>query len=267
MKSRLQCATALVVLLSSCVSHRYVYSPVSPNLPYFNDKHQIQSSMVYSGNGGLEKGNGMDIQAAYSFAKNWAITAGYLFKKEYGKDLTREVFDSTMIKYRRNLTQFGAGYFIPLNPQKSITFNIYGTALFGKFRQNESGIKNSDLISRYHYNNITGFAIQPSIHFMPEDFFHFAIFIRNSWLHYGGLSTNFLPDEYATLDYQYLDNKTRSFFESGYDLQFGVPKLPWLKLTHSVSFCQNSHVDYSRLRSRWMTASLGLSFQFSAKRK
>jgi len=141
---------SMCYLLSCITTERYIYSASPANSPFFNEKGQSELAGYYSSTGRTQTGgfaNGFDIHGAYSIGNHWALTARYFNRKE--EDFNNEnrynyniPFDTSVIRYKRNLFSVGAGFFIPLNPAKTITLNMYGGMDFGKFSFTENGWEN-----------------------------------------------------------------------------------------------------------------------------
>ncbi|HET7116561.1 MAG TPA: hypothetical protein VFI29_08730 [Hanamia sp.] len=258
--------------LLSCTTRRYVYSASPANSPYFNKKGESELAGYFSSSApNLPRGyaNGFDLHGAYAISDHWALTTGYFNRKE--KDIgmynSNMPFDSSVIRYKRKLFGVGAGYFIAVNPKKTITFNMYGGMDFGKFSFTENGWENGIPGDRFHNSNITKWFIQPSINFMPGRYFHASIILKNSFVHYGGITTSYTTDE---LDYYSLNkiaNKTIYFIEPAWDIQLGLPEIPWLKVDMMWSFVSTHIFDNTLLDVRGLNFSIGLSTDLSQIRK
>ncbi|MEO6869678.1 MAG: hypothetical protein ABI168_08540, partial [Ginsengibacter sp.] len=117
--------------------------------------------------------------------------------------------------------------------------------------------------SRFYNVNVVKYYIQPSIHFMPGKFFRFAFYIKPTFVHYGRFSTNYLKDEYEYFNFDRLYRSTLTFMEIGYDLQIGIPGVPWLFIEHSVSGVSRQVAQNSHLLSRGGNVSIGLNINFA----
>src|SRR6188474_2639221 len=107
----------LCIIMISCRTPRFIYSPAPPNNPYFREKGESKIAAYYSTAADendlqQEYNDGLDLQAAYAVSDHFALTADYFKRneKDVFKDYDRSLFDSSVIRYDRNLTNFGAGY-------------------------------------------------------------------------------------------------------------------------------------------------------------
>jgi len=263
----------------SCRTPRYVYAPAPPNNPFFQKKGDSKLAGYYSGNEGNSniaavvstgrKSNGFDMQAAYAITNHWAVTAAVFSRKEEDVFPNKQsnIFDSSVVNYKRSIIEFGGGYFVPLNHQKTITFNLYGGMGLGRFIIDDAGKDaNGSLYARNHKSGIIKWYIQPGLNFMLSEYFKFSLLLgRLSFVHYANIKTNYTDDE---LKYFYLDkisNQTLAFLEPGTSIQIGIPQLPWLKIDGSVTLTSALPDNYPNVR--WLNGSIGLSFDFSKSRK
>ena len=259
--------------LSSCTTYRYIYAASPANSPYFNEKGQSKLAGYYSNNiGGSQMrgyAEGFDIHGAYAIGNHWALTAGYFNRKEEDSNINNYniPFASSAIRYKRNLLGVGAGYFIAVNPAKTITFNLYGGMDFGKFSFTENGLENGIPGERFHNSNITKWFFQPSVNFMPGKYFRASLIFKKSFVHYGGITTNYTADELAYYSLDAIANKTVFFSEPALDMQFGVPPVHWLKFELMWSSISNPIYENTRLAVRSFNFSMGLCIDFSKMRE
>lgn len=265
----------IAVACCSCSSPRFIYSPSPPNNPYFQEKGDSKISAFYSSGGSNnklmdEKNDGIDLQAAYAISNNWALTAGFFQRKE--KDIyspaSYNFFDSSILNYKRHITDFGGGYFFPLDRKESVFFNLYGGMGFGKFSFTDNGIDKTGInYSRYHSSSITKWFIQSSLNALAGDYFRAAFIAKFSFVHYGNISTSYTSDE---LQYFFLDrirNKTISYFEPTFNIQFGIPSIDWVKVDGGFTFSSDPFEEISKIQARSFMASIGLSFDFFKMKK
>lgn len=259
----------------SCNTPRFVYSPSPPNNPYFKEKGESKLSAYYSSGGDDNKrtghkNNGFDLQAAYALSNNWALTAGFFDRKE--KDVYQygnyNYFDSSVVSYKRNITDFGGGYFISLDKRRSVFFAIYGGLGFGKFSFTDNGIDKARVnYTRFHNSAVTKWFVQPSLNLIASDYFRASFIAKFSFLHYGNISTSYTTDE---LQFYWLDkikNKTVSYVEPAFNMQFGVPPVDWVKVEGGFTFSSDPFYKNSQIQARGFNASIGLSFDFTKLRK
>ena len=265
----------LLILLNACSNPRYVYAPAPPNNPYFKQKGDSKISAYYAagGNDGSSSGeqnHGFDVQAAYAITGHWALTADYFSRKE--KDVYNYyqygLFDSSVVSYRRNMVSIGGGYFFGLNKRRKITFNIYGGAGLGKFSISDKGIDDSaSVYTRFHRANVVKWYIQPGFNFMPGNYFWCSFTTRFVFTRYPTVNTSYSYPELDGLNLLNLANRTLSFFEPSFNIQFGIPSCPWLKInsgfTLSANLTRIRKDDYVNYHSRTLTAFAGLNFDLS----
>jgi hypothetical protein len=259
----------IVFALSSCSTFRYIYSASPANNPYFTRKGETKLTGYYSSGGNntrLEKADGFDLQAAYAIGDHWAVTTGYFNRREldiYPYSRYNSPFDSSKINYKRNLFDIGGGYFVALNQKKTITFNLYGGIASGKFSFEDNGTNNGANYNRFHNSNITKWFFQPSVNFMPGKYFRFAVILKTSFVHYGNIQTSYTREEQKYFSLDRIANQTLTFGEPEYNIQFGLPKYPWVKLDAAVSGASHHFSTDSQLDIRGNNTSIGLTFDFS----
>lgn len=137
------------------------------------------------------------MQAAYAFADHWAVTTSDFHRKEknvYGSNYN-SIYDTSTVRYKRNLIDLGVGYFVSLNRKKTITFNLYAGAATGKFSINDYGLLDSSDYSRFHNSHITKWYFQPSFNFSPSGNFRLSYVVKSSYIHYNHIETSYTQDE------------------------------------------------------------------------
>jgi hypothetical protein len=255
--------------LTSCSTYRYIYTASPANNPVFTQKGESKISGYYSTSSGDNSNNsyahGFDMQGAYAVANNWAITASYLNRKE--KDIYGEaynIFDNSLVNYKRNLFEFGGGYFIPANKAKTITVNMYGGYGTGKFSFTDDGLtSDSATYSRYHQSNISKWYIQPAINFLPGTYFRIAFAMKFSFVKYHNIETNYSPDELEYFSLQNLGKRSHNFTEPSLSFQLGIPKIPWVKIDAVFSGVNNRRILNIGGDIRTFNFSIGLNMNLS----
>jgi hypothetical protein len=267
-------AIAVITLLSSCSTYRYIYSASPPNNPYFTKKRESKLTAYYSAAGSTapsankETADGLDLHGAYAISDHWALTAAYYNRREkdiyeYSRDNTP--FNSSLVKYKRNLFETGGGYFVPLNQKKTFTFNLYGGVAFGKFSIDDNGMNNGQDYRRYHKAAITKWFFQPSINFMPGRYVRLSFVVKSSYVHYGNIRTSYSAEELQDLSLAIITNRTLNFIEPAWNFQFGLPEYPWIKVDWTLSGITIQPASTQNIRAN--NVSIGLSVDFSKMRK
>lgn len=275
----------MVITLSccfcSCNTNRYIYSASSPNNPYFTKKGESKLTACYStiGKSYSSLSNcdpssesnrtgssvGWDLLGGYAVTNHFSFIAGYYNKSE--KDIYRHSgnfspFNSSTVKYKRHLFETGGGYFVALNPKKTITFNFYAGVGGGKFSFEDHGIDTSNhSYGRYHSANITKLFLQPSFNFMPGNYVRFSFVLKRSFVHYGNIHTSYTAEELRDFSLDHIANQTLVFYEPAWNIQFGLPEYPWIKLDLTESVVTGEPFYTNSIRH--MNLSIGLTVDFS----
>lgn len=257
----------VITVLSSCSNpYRYIYTATPPNNPYFIQKGESKLAGYYSNASDSHEANtkqsgGWDFQGAYAISNHLALTAGYLNRIETDGN---HVYNSEdyFIKYKRNLFDIGAGYFLALDNKKKTTINLYGGVAFGtfSFTDTEYGASHKSAITKPYF--------QPSLNYSASSNFRMSFGSRFSFVHYGNIETSYSPSQILELNLDLIDDRTIFFFEPAFNVQFGVKEFPAAKV--DISFSGTSKpfpTEYVTLRSRTSSFSIGLSFDISKLRK
>ena len=263
-------------ILFSCTTYRYINSASPPNVPLFKEKGESKVTAYYSGEGGSDitqkYAHGFDVHGAYALSNHWAVTAGYFFRREKDYYTTRNsIFDSSDVRYKRNILDVGAGYFVFLDASKKISANIYAGIGEGNFSINDAGFNDSLAYNRFHNSSITKWYIMPSLNFFSSQSFRFSFATKFSFVHYGKIQTSYTGYELSYFGLDKIANTTLYFFEPAFSFQFGSREVPWLGINIVSSFTSDyhSHDDYneSHLNVRGANLSIGLSADFSKMKK
>ena len=255
----------VMTCLSSCTTpYRYIYTATPPNNPYFIEKGESKLAGYYSNSWNNEdvstrKSGGWDFQGAYAISNHWAVTAGYLHRREIdGYSDYNSNSEGFLINYKRDLFDIGAGYFLALDKKKVLTFNLYGGVALGKFSFTDGDY------NRFHKSSITKPYFQPSLNYMPTPNFRMSFGSRFSFVHYGNIQTNYTPDEINELALSLIDNRTIFYIEPAFNMQFGFRAYPGAKVDFTISGTSRPFKDERiLLYSRTSNVSIGLSFDIS----
>ena len=102
---------------------------------------------------------------------------------------------------------------------------------------------------------------------MPGNYVRFSFAAKFSYVHYGKVQTSYTFDELTYFGLDEIANKTVHFFEPSFNIQFGVPEYPWIKIDTEVSGTSYYHSGSPHLNVRSSNGSIGLSFDFSKMKK
>lgn len=229
---------SLVFMLYSCTTPRYAYSPSAQNVPVLTKKGDAQAGGYYSTNFvGEEKRDGQlidnrsrgtDLQAAAAITDHFAVQAGYFYRWEK----TTGGSDSVTVRYKRNLTELGIGYFLPVNNNQNVIFQIFVGAGLGKFSFTDVGRTNNN----FHEANITKVYIQPAFLFKTKGSFTSSIGMRASILNYSRIKTNYSASQLDDYRLDSLNSRGKIFFEPGFTGNFGLKGVPALRFSFHGGF-------------------------------
>jgi hypothetical protein len=260
------------MVFASCDTPRYAYSPTAHNVPLFTKKGDSKLAAYYSNNGvssnSDDNGNeydrntahGLDAQGAIALSNNIAVSASYYYRSEKANQDNNGNNESTNIKYKRNLFEFGAGYFTPLDKKQHMLFQVYAGAGFGKTTINENGTDfNLSAYTRYYNTSLTKFYLEPSITFKtPKDIFAATIATRGSVIKFGNIKTDYTRSERSDYNLDSLNRYAVLFFEPSFVGSLGAPSLPGMRLEFQFGLSllyDKSFIDY-----RPFNFSIGLVF-------
>ncbi len=282
-----------IVVFSSCTvqrANRIVYETPAANVPNLTQKGDAKVTGYFSLNGvedGIGEYNpqqvgvnstGYDVQAAYAITDNWTVLGGYSQKYltqlyKYDTNLYRpnylppgsvsttafNGFDSSVIKYQTSVFQLGAGYNLPLNQRKTITFSWYAGFDFGKLTMNDAGLDSAKkAYTRYYSVKTVKPWLQAAFNFgnstKPVSL---SIGGRLSVLGYGNPNTNY---SYQEFDYFYFDRlNSQSFLllEPWINAQAMLPGVKWLRLDGQI--CLSNNLGAHTPKTSTINGSIGLT--------
>ncbi len=247
------------LLLPSCYSPRYVYSPAAHNVPVLIKKGDSKLAFNYSFNptASAVKANvptkgrvrGFDVQGAYAISKHWAMQLNYFNRTERNAgDFDAGTRDSVVLNYKRNLIEIGGGYFHVLNGNSKAILQIFGGVGFGKSNFTDVGRNQNNIYrNKFHNMQVTKIFIQPAFMVRTKGSFSAAFSSRNSLIFFKNIHTDY---DAAELNRYKLDSLTispRLFWEPAVVNNFGFKKLPGLQLEFQMGFSflmSRRFVDY-----------------------
>lgn len=257
-----------LLLFGACRSPRYVYAPSLPTNPFFEEKGETRIAGFYAGAGGSSEGEylytGYELQAAYAFANNWAVTFAHGHRKEFdlaGRDqgYSADYFNSSNIFYKRRMTDIGAGYFMAVDREQAIYIGLYGGMGFGYFTMRENGLDRDSLNYSGQYNgHLAKVYLQPTVSIHAGEFFKFGLSARISSVHFKEQKNNYTQQESEALGLPRIRNRRHNFFEPAIHAQFQIPTMKWIKLEGGFQFSTDTYLNV--LEARSFTPFVGLSF-------
>ncbi|MBC7936963.1 MAG: hypothetical protein H7Y86_16570 [Rhizobacter sp.] len=226
-------------LLTSCYTPRYVYSPAAQNVPLLTEKGDSKLGVVYSTNlTGTRtidnqrfkgKSNGVDIHGAYALNKKFALQANFFSRSEINGGDFIGVRDSAVIRYKRHLTEIGAGYYTRLSEGElgQVFFQVFAGGGFGKFSFTDNGRNNNgDQTLNFHEATVSKFYIQPAIMVQNKKKSLVAVSSRFSIINYTRIQTDYDANELAIYELAAIDDGPVVFWEPSFINAIGFGKLP-----------------------------------------
>jgi hypothetical protein len=216
-------------------------------------------------NNNKDHNNGLDIQASYAVSKNFAFTAS--FSKKWERDIYNNNwgingyanYDSSVVRYKRQNWQIGAGYFFPFNLNKS-SFSIYGFVGMGTTRINDLGLEDTIEYNHYHNSNNLIYSIQPAINLGLKSKLTSSIITRLTFVKNYNIWTSYSIDELVNTGLY--DIHSLVYFALGYNLRWSpFTKVPWLNFEGQY-LSSNYTGRFPRTSySRGYNASIGVSIE------
>jgi len=239
----------LLLTAVSCSTPRYVYSPSAQNVPVLAKKGDSKIGAVYSTNlTGEQKLNGdvvdnrsrgVDVHGAIAITDHFAVQASYFYRWEK----TSGGSDSTTLRYNRNLTEIGIGYYIPMTNKKNVIFQLFGGAGLGKF----SFTDHTKTSFNFHEADITKIYLQPAFLFRSKGSFTSSVSLRSSIIQYRNIKTNYSASQLNDYHLDSLGNRARIFFEPAFTGSFGFKNFPGFRIEFQggLSFlASRRYLDY-----------------------
>jgi hypothetical protein len=262
---------------------RYIHSASPANINNFTKKGDSKLNATYFGDGKSENG-GVQIQAAYAFSNHWAAMASYTNKWEKqivrydttrfyrqglftGPIIETNVFDSSVIKYKRSDYEFGLGYFYPVGNNSKTIFYIYGGLGFGKQTMTDNGLDSNNVgYSRYYTGNISNYFLQFGYNFRASNNVCLSLGNKLTTVVFKEVTSNYSKQE---ADYFYLnkvDNNSVFMWQPYMNFQIGLQKYQWVKLEMQI-LLTGSNLGYEYPKASNLSSSIGLSFDISKMKK
>ena len=249
MKMNATLLTALIaVIFCSCYTPRYMYSPAAHNVPVLvkqgDSKLAANYSTDLSGNPftgsssqrDRKKSEGYDLQAAVAITNNIAIQGSYFNRTERNKGTDDNYLDSTVINYKRELTEVGLGYFKTIGRREKVIFQVFAGGGKGRFRFTDNGKdQNNIFYTRFHQADVVKIYLQPAFIFRVQENFALSVSSRVSFISFRNIKTDYDASELASYQLDDLAGGYRTFWEPGFVNTFGFNKLKGVKFEYQFS--------------------------------
>jgi hypothetical protein len=270
MKTKFLIAGSMIMILSSCYTPRFAYSPTAHNVPVLTERNDSKLAFNYSTNAdsrssddkySRNRANGYDVQGAYAITSHVGLQGSYFsrYEKTISNASNDNYFDSSVISYNRHLFEFGAGYFTPIDTRQKIFFQVFGGVGFGKFDFTDNGKDiNQNIYHRFHNADITKFYLEPAIIFRNTEVFAASLSTRFSLVNFRNIQTNYIQPEKEHFKLDSLDRYSSIFFEPAFVNSYGFNKLPGLRIEYQLGLSllmSREILDYRRFNF-----SIGLVF-------
>lgn len=237
--------------LQGCYLPRYAYSPSPNNVPVITEKKETKLGAYYSQNLSNHS-RGLDLQAAVAVSSRWAVQGAYFYRREMNTGRTFE--DSSTIKYKRLAFEAALGYYIPLNQEKNIWFQVFAGGGRGKTKIDDQTVDvNNNSVMRYYIANLNKLYIQPAFLFTFNGKISVALSSRITKIAFTNQHTNYTSENLVSYQLNLL-HKSILFWEPALVQSFEFTVLPGVRFDYQLGF--SARLNEVLISSR--------SFNFSA---
>lgn len=233
-----------ILIFTSCYTPRYVYSPSAHNVPVMKQKGDAKlaasfATSLSTRNQGDNKSSGYDLQSAYATGKHLAFQLNYYHRNERnGGSFDIDNRDSSVIRYKRDLTEFGIGYYKTIGDRGMAWFQVFAGAGTGKFQFTDDGRDASfNYHSRFHKARVTRYFLQPAFMVNTKQHYTASLSSRFSLVRFHGIETSYSATEQDNYKLDSLTYKSHLFWEPAVINTFGFKKLPGVLLEVQAGFC------------------------------
>ncbi len=265
---RLFFLVVVIVFFASCDTPRYAYSPNAHNVPLLAKQGDSKVSANYSTNADVQesdnnynrnRSNGYDLQGAIAVTNNIAIQGSYFSRREksYGNSYNA---DTSTVRYKRSMYEFGAGYFTSIHKKQKVFFQVFAGVGFGKLGITDIGSDfNGTPFNRFYNSDIRKYYLEPAIIFRNKEVFAASLSTRFSVIDFKNVRTDYSLEEKQNYHLDSLNRFATVFFEPAFVNSYGFNKLPGLRIEYqlglSLALDPDAIMDY-----RPFNFSLGLVF-------
>ena len=250
---------AVSVMLVSCYTPRYMYSPTAQNVPILVKAGDSKLAAAYStdlswlptdngsNDNSNDRSNGFDLQGAVAVTNNFALQANYAKRTEYNND-NENYRDSSGIRYNRRLAEFGLGYFNSIHRNDKVLFQVFAGMGTGRSSFTDKGMDfNNVFYERHHQADMLKVYVQPAIIFRPRENFVLSVSSKLNFINFRNIKTDYTDAELNTYQLNDLPHSSRTFWEPAFTNSFGFNKLPGVRFEYQFSAAlqvDERHIDY-----------------------
>jgi hypothetical protein len=248
----------ICIIISSCYSPRYVYSPPTQNIPQLNKKGDINLAGYFAAGGGSSSHQypglysynlGMDVHVTYALSDHFGLMVNKYNRWEKNDGANDfNPGDSAIVNYHRALTEFAAGYFTSSKRDRGNNFfQVFGGVAFGKFRIRESSLNNGFPFTRFHNSNITKLFVQPGFIFGQKRNFSTSFSSRLNAIFYSKIKTDYNSTDLDKYLLEGLSSSAVFFWEPAMTFSFGFNKIKGIRLNLQSGFAvlmNKRFIDY-----------------------
>ena len=248
-KNQILFAVISIMLFASCDTPRYAYSPNAHNMPLLAKQFDSKISASYSTNADItsnssnnsnkysrNRSNGYDLQGAVAVTNHIGVQGNYFSRTERTNGNAYNG-DSSVVRYKRSLAEFGAGYFTSINKRNKIFFQVFAGIGFGKLSLTDASRDNNGIqYNRFYKSDIRKYYIEPAIIFRSKEVFAASISTRISIIDFKNVNTDYTQDEKMSYKLDSLNRYSTVFFEPAFVNSFGFNKLPGFRIEYQLGF-------------------------------
>ncbi len=246
---------SLILSLTACSSHRFLYYVPTPNIPVLEKKGESKLSAEGSlGSQGKATIYGLAFKTAYAISNHWAIGYSYNYMSDHTiyyrsngglfKPVEYNYYDSSNVHTSRSTQEFMLGYYTPVNKTKTIFFSTYAGYSIGQFSMNESGFSSdTNKYERHQNGSINTFFIQPGFYINPIPNISLALVGKISAFNYQFADNNYTTNEKDYFKMNVNSNDYLVTFEPTAMISLGVKNFHLIGTATLSSFVSRKKVD------------------------
>ncbi len=258
-----------ILLLSSCTNPRLIYAPDAYNVPVLREKGNSKLAAYYSSNyGGSRLGtksnsNGTDLQGAYAFTSHLALQANYFYRGEATGSVTPDIdVDSSIVKYKRNLFEFGAGYYTAFTESHTAWFQVFAGAGFGEMNFTDRSIDTIQVYNNYYKADVSKIFVQPAFMYTSRSGVALSLVLRGSVINLRNIQTNYSDAQKDVYGLTNIKGRSILYIEPGFIGSYAFPHSP-LRLEMQLGLCIKSDIQTFFASNRKGNFSFGAMIDFS----